>query len=154
MNYRALDKAKIKELLESLAWDGGNLTVYTERTISSENPYVIIGSSRFQPNSSSDTVLDTATYDQLYFYEIRLVWQATDNHGESELAEESIDEIESLIIEKLISKEVRNSPANWEDLVLTAVDGASFGDQDQLFLPSNFFIKKFQLYVQRTVQFN
>ena len=156
MNYRAIDKQYLKSYLETVVFDGKSLPVFTKHTISDATPYCLVTSAALVPNEGSGSMHDNGNYKRGYRYSVQLVWKARQGEEETQVTEDSVDELEADIIDLLQSMEVRDCKEltgettrsnKWLDLEIDGEISAPFSGT-KIALDENHFVKTFPVKIQ------
>jgi hypothetical protein len=152
MNWRSHDKPIIKAFLESITFEGSNLTVYTERTISAVTPFCVVSSGSLNPSEGGSHMLDTGHYFRGFGYRVMLIWNARPSEELTQINEESIDQLEADILDLFETDDFKycNSvlaTEKWQDCVPGTVSSPFSGVK--VGLEENYLVKEFPITIKR-----
>jgi hypothetical protein len=148
MNYREIHREKLRGYLSTITFDGQALTVSAySKSKSSIYPYVFL----MALDSPDQNLMSNQTYRRQYNYAVSIVFQIDENESDQLILEKSIDVLESLILDKLQTEDVRSSSGedSWEDLQVGDVTSPYSGDRinlDQNLVIKTIEVKIYQLH--------
>jgi hypothetical protein len=150
-NYRNEQKLRLKNYLQEIIYNAANLNVYIFGVVTAKSyPLVLIQSA----DSDAISLIDNNTYETSFRYSIQVIQLATDDESRSSEIEANFDEIEGLIIDKLLSREVRNDESfvndkKWIDIEIEKISSPYLDVQNNL---GNLIKKTFDIKVQTLIQ--
>lgn len=136
--------------VQSSVYNSNNLAV-EKYYITSANryPYIFISSGELTPNGGSNSQYEIGrrgTYKRIYEYRINCVFRIEEADGATE---SQIDELESLIIDKLQGQSTRDS-GDWLDLTVSEVTSPY---QEDVTVVDNSVIKSFTVLAEELVDY-
>lgn len=146
MNYRQQHKTILKNILESVVFEGNNLVVtphYTTVAPNGRDPFVFIVSAGLQ---KTDKLSSSNNYCVLWFYQIVFIFTTPNSDG---IQENRIDELESLVFLSLKEKTTRDNPA-WLDCRLVSVSPTH---DPNFILQDNQVAKIFEVEIETVVEY-
>ena len=154
-NTRLNHKTNLQAYLASIQFNSVTLPVFTTRNnVITQYPYLIISSANLTPNQGQNSLTDTGTYTREYGYSLYLVQKPAENNLDADIVENNFDELEDLLLDKLQSREVRDSigqPNQWQDLTVTDIT-SPYSDTN-IELNSSSIIKRINLKIQQVKDF-
>jgi hypothetical protein len=122
-NYRKIDKTYLTTILSTITFDGKALPVFAGHKRNDSLPYIFITSAKTAHDGDyAEIQLDNRTYYRKLGYNINLVYILDENEAKNAIIEDSVDEIEQLLLDKFENEAVQNcavaSGVNpWQDLI-------------------------------------
>jgi hypothetical protein len=146
---RTLHKSQLQSILQSITFEGANLSVNIGYTnIGITDPYLFISSDKLRPNITGESMMDNETYRRSYFYYLTAAFRYADTNGVPDNNQEArMDALEELILNTLQDSAVRDN-TNWSDLIVGDITGAFNPDPS---FTDNLIYKSFEIEIRDDV---
>lgn len=146
INYRKIHKERLQAYLASIIYDNAELPVFSQASQFDSYPHIFITSNSLEFQGSQN-IVDSVTNVINYEYSINLIFKIGS-------IEENIDELEYLILEKLLDIKTKNNDgfiqSLWLDLVVKRVSPVFSGSKLQM--TDEHFVKEFIIEIQQVIE--